>query len=255
MNPSPRILPLVSIRPGQRCVGTLANPYPLSSPGFHGHWVSRSRRNRRSQDIGSVTPDYLPVRTPAFVSLDPGLLSYPVSKLKENLVVPKATQKKRTEQIRQRQINPLLNKRSETIDEQNSTYAFSNPFHLLLPYGKALCSSQRLSISYKRDIQTKVQSGSGKTPATSFTASSISAEVNQTKVQNAAFSWNPKRIRMDSSSSSALTATSHLARVACNAIHSKKPSDITRLKLVITLPPAFLPFKRAASHQHQKHSN
>lgn len=41
-------------------------------------------------------------------------------------------------------------------------------------------------------IQTKTQSGSGKTIATSFIASRISAKVNQTKVQNAATSWNTK---------------------------------------------------------------
>jgi len=49
----------------------------------------------------------------------------------------------------------------------------------------------------KETIQTKTQSGSGKTITTSFTAFSNSANVNQTKVQNAAISWNTKSIRTE----------------------------------------------------------
>lgn len=77
----------------------------------------------------------------------------------------------------------------------------------------------------KQTIQTKTQNGSRKTTATSFIASSISAEVNQTKVQNAAVSWNTKRIRMESSSSSVVITTPYLAHAPCDTIHhTKKPS-------------------------------
>lgn len=59
--------------------------------------------------------------------------------------------------------------------------------------GKYFAQAKDYVFLVKETIQTKTQSGSGKTIATSFIASRISAEVNQTKVQNAATSWNTKR--------------------------------------------------------------
>ncbi|XP_013799057.1 uncharacterized protein [Apteryx mantelli] len=99
-------------------------------------------------------------------------------------------------------------------------------------------------------MQTKTQSGSGKTRAPDgVIASSISdKEVHQTTMQSATISWKT-RIRMDSSSSSPLITISHLAHVASNTIHhpssnTNSSSDITRFKPVATPPCKFLSSNR-----------